>query len=406
MKESVPAGEPKTDLEAGWLIEKGLAALGVANKIPSWVAFTDPGAIRFAREEDAIRMLEGIRSFSTNGAPAFAECTVSEHAWVAPPIAQPEEAQPNLPPVTREPQYYIITTAHQAIWPGGVLLFWAANHSGYSTFLEKAGRYSEDEARKICKPRDKGIGLQEFMVKCEVVEASAVRVVDLDLFQKLTASPAPEVVPSTPRGVELPLMLSDEELVQIAVEVFPDDPGFLHTEWKDGIDIQVPTIKYCELSLRLTKSLREQLATAQEEIARLKTAAQFEDKMDGQTIDERDRSEDCVAEVAAILGCEEEWSNLHDHHLCAIELATSLQQELRDAQTKIRKLTVVYDFTVAQKANIALMTGTYQELKMALQSQIDICNTLRGRAELAEKSLVDAQAKIALLTPNQQPKES
>ena len=69
-------------METGWLIEKGNAALGVdEHKVPGWMPFTDPGVIRFAREEDAIRTLEGFRHFSTNGAPAFAECTVSEHSW-------------------------------------------------------------------------------------------------------------------------------------------------------------------------------------------------------------------------------------------------------------------------------------------------------------------------------------
>jgi hypothetical protein len=47
----------------------------------------------------------------------------------------------------------------------------------------------------------------------------------------------------------------------------------------------------------------------------------------------------------------------------------------------------LHDFTGAQKANIALMTGTYAELKTALQSQINICNDLRTRAESAENKL-------------------
>jgi hypothetical protein len=84
-----------------------------------------------------------------------------------------------------EQQYYIITTAHEAIWPGGVLLFWAANECGYSTFLEQAGRYSEEQAKKICKSRDSVIGQEDFMVPCEAVEAEAIRVVDIDKLQKL-----------------------------------------------------------------------------------------------------------------------------------------------------------------------------------------------------------------------------
>jgi hypothetical protein len=73
-------------------------------------------------------------------------------------------------------EFYIITTAHKALWPGGVILFWAAERSGYSTFLEKAGRYSEADATDICKSSIS----QSFMVPCEEIESQAVRVVDID----------------------------------------------------------------------------------------------------------------------------------------------------------------------------------------------------------------------------------
>lgn len=82
-------------------------------------------------------------------------------------------------------EFYIITTHHEALWPRGVLLFWAANRSGYSTFLEKAGRYSEEEAKDICTHRGKDT-LVDFMVPCDVIEAQAVRVVDLDKLNSLT----------------------------------------------------------------------------------------------------------------------------------------------------------------------------------------------------------------------------
>jgi len=80
-------------------------------------------------------------------------------------------------------EYYIITTHHEALWPRGVLLFWAANRSGYSTFLEKAGRYSETEAKDICAHR--GDVQVDFMVPCEQIEALAVRVVDIDNLYEL-----------------------------------------------------------------------------------------------------------------------------------------------------------------------------------------------------------------------------
>jgi hypothetical protein len=71
------------------------------------------------------------------------------------------------------------------MWPRGVCLFWAANQSGYSTTLEFAGRYSEEDAHNIVKRRNSGIWKQDFMVPCEVVDAQAVRVVDIDKFEEL-----------------------------------------------------------------------------------------------------------------------------------------------------------------------------------------------------------------------------
>ena len=82
-------------------------------------------------------------------------------------------------------EYYILTKAHKSLWPRGVCLFWAANEEGYSATLEYAGRYSEEEAKGISKPRDRGIGQEDFAVPCEVVEAQAVRVVDIDKFNEL-----------------------------------------------------------------------------------------------------------------------------------------------------------------------------------------------------------------------------
>jgi hypothetical protein len=80
-------------------------------------------------------------------------------------------------------EYFIVTTAHKGIWPRGVVLFWAADRGGYSTFLEMAGRYSEADAKDICNSR--GHVQEDFMVPCELVEREAVRVVDLDKMGKL-----------------------------------------------------------------------------------------------------------------------------------------------------------------------------------------------------------------------------
>lgn len=78
-------------------------------------------------------------------------------------------------------EFYIITTHHESLWPRGVLLFWAANRSGYSSFLEKAGRYSQEEAKSICEFRG-----GDYMVPCEQIEEMAVRVVDYDKLHELT----------------------------------------------------------------------------------------------------------------------------------------------------------------------------------------------------------------------------
>jgi len=74
-------------------------------------------------------------------------------------------------------EYYIITKAHEALWPRGVMLFWAADEKGYSSFLEKAGRYDEARAEAICK-----FSPDARMVPCEVIEGKAIRVVDYDLW--------------------------------------------------------------------------------------------------------------------------------------------------------------------------------------------------------------------------------
>lgn len=80
-------------------------------------------------------------------------------------------------------EYYIITKAHEALWPRGVMLFWAANRQGYSTPLELAGRYSQDEAESICK-----FSPGAWMVPCEELESKAIRVVDYDLYHVYTKS--------------------------------------------------------------------------------------------------------------------------------------------------------------------------------------------------------------------------
>ena len=80
-------------------------------------------------------------------------------------------------------EYYIITTRHKALWPGGVLLFWGPNKCGYSTTLDHAGKYSKEDGEAIC---GSGNHQTEFMVPCKQVEAEAKQIVDLDKMKELT----------------------------------------------------------------------------------------------------------------------------------------------------------------------------------------------------------------------------
>jgi hypothetical protein len=92
-----------------------------------------------------------------------------------------------------EELFYIATKNHEALWPRkmtsakgrktfvGVVLWWAPNSEGYSTFLDGAGKYTREEAEGIVSRRG-----GDFMVPCAVAEASTVRVVDIDKFKELT----------------------------------------------------------------------------------------------------------------------------------------------------------------------------------------------------------------------------
>lgn len=79
-------------------------------------------------------------------------------------------------------EYYILTKAHEAIWPGGVILFWGPDEKGYTTMVEKAGKYSEAHSKRVVAGRD---GKSDFRVPCEVIEAATISVVDIDRFDEL-----------------------------------------------------------------------------------------------------------------------------------------------------------------------------------------------------------------------------
>ncbi len=75
--------------ETGWLIEKGQLCLGSCDRKPRWVTFTDPTAVRFARNIDAENMLNSLRSMSDKG--AFESCTINDHMWCSPVAAPSRE---------------------------------------------------------------------------------------------------------------------------------------------------------------------------------------------------------------------------------------------------------------------------------------------------------------------------
>lgn len=60
-------------------------------------------------------------------------------------------------------------------------------------------------------------------------------------------------------------------------------------------------------------------------------AVEAEESAHGRTIDERDKLEDQIEKAAVELGCEEEWSNLHDHGECVLELAAQARADLDEA---------------------------------------------------------------------------
>ena len=71
-----------------------------------------------------------------------------------------------------EQLYYILCDSPHGSDYG---LFWKPKSCGYTRIIEKAGKYSEEEAKKICRLRG-----EEFMVPCELIESKAIRVVDFD----------------------------------------------------------------------------------------------------------------------------------------------------------------------------------------------------------------------------------
>lgn len=68
--------------------------------------------------------------------------------------------------------------------------------------------------------------------------------------------------------------------------------------------------------------------------AALAEQSHVSDKALLEEIENRDRFEDVVTRTAEALGCQEEWSNLHDHCDCVFEHIAELQGALADAAPK------------------------------------------------------------------------
>ena len=130
---------------------------------------------------------EDLRDFHASLLCGFA-ATPREVVPLIERIARLEAENERLSAPVSDGKYFILTKAHEAIWPRGVILFWGPNSNGYSTTLELAGRYTKDEAESICKLRPQSGNPLDFMVPCETVEAQSRRIVDIDQFNALLAA--------------------------------------------------------------------------------------------------------------------------------------------------------------------------------------------------------------------------
>lgn len=95
--------------------------------------------------------------------------------WARRAREQQERDESERKPVKKE-FYIVMKSPHGSDYA----LFWRANREGYTRIVDKAGRYSREEAETICKLRG-----EEFMVPCNGVEQMAVMLVDhSDLVEK------------------------------------------------------------------------------------------------------------------------------------------------------------------------------------------------------------------------------
>ena len=80
--------------------------------------------------------------------------------------------------------YYIQDTRQ---YVGNCVYWWGKNRSGYTTHLDQAGEYTEEEAREIARARD-----TEKAIPCDVVREAASLQVDAQRLARIWPEPEPE----------------------------------------------------------------------------------------------------------------------------------------------------------------------------------------------------------------------
>ena len=61
---------------------------------------------------------------------------------------------------------------------GNCIVFWGKNNCGYVTDIEKAGVYSEEEARGICKNRKTDVAWPEKYIKEHIQQTCDIQYID------------------------------------------------------------------------------------------------------------------------------------------------------------------------------------------------------------------------------------
>ena len=79
-------------------------------------------------------------------------------------------------------QYLIQHTDQNQLWPG-LAVWWAPNRNGYVTDINRAGRYTEVEAREIASNRESDVA-----VPLDLALSAAMRVVDIHDLRRAIAA--------------------------------------------------------------------------------------------------------------------------------------------------------------------------------------------------------------------------